>query len=158
MEGNLPDGNFIFVVDYSQSREVRFFFDPMDLLFRAAVRCGRKRGTGGTIVAGMTAAETKSFLDTAFAFVRGEFGNADYVYIHGVRVFGGSGSGERVEVGVVKEWKWEEDVQLLRAISSARSHCFWKWVAFWYQSATVVGGVSMERMRRMREGGIPAEK
>ena len=50
-------------------------------------------------MAGMTAVETKSFLDTAFALVRGKFGNVDYVYIHGVRVFGGSGSGERVEVG-----------------------------------------------------------
>ena len=50
-------------------------------------------------MAGTTAAEAKSLLDAASALVRGELGNTDHVYIHGVRVFGGSVSGERVEVG-----------------------------------------------------------
>ena len=52
-------------------------------------------------MASMAATETKSLLNTAFAFIRGEFGDVDYVHIHGVRVFdrGGDGGGERVEVG-----------------------------------------------------------
>ena len=51
-------------------------------------------------MASTVATETESLLDTVFAFVRGEFSDADYVHIHGVRVFsrGAGRDGERVEV------------------------------------------------------------
>ena len=43
-------------------------------------------------------------------------------------------------------------------MSSARSHWVWKAIAFLYQSSMVEGTVSMDMMRRIRGGGIPAEK
>ena len=43
-------------------------------------------------------------------------------------------------------------------ISSTRSHWVWKWMALEYHSWIVVGTVSMDMIRCMREGGIPAEK
>ena len=43
-------------------------------------------------------------------------------------------------------------------ISSAHSHWVWKWMALKYHSWMVVGTVSMDMIRRMREGGIPVEK
>ena len=46
----------------------------------------------------------------------------------------------------------------LLAMSSARSHWVWKVTAFLYHSLMVEGTVSMDMMRRIRGGGIPAEK
>ena len=46
----------------------------------------------------------------------------------------------------------------LLAMSSARSHWVWKATAFLYHSSMVEGTVSMDMMRHIRGGGIPAEK
>ena len=43
-------------------------------------------------------------------------------------------------------------------MSSAHSHCVWKATAFLYHSSMVEGTVSMDMMRRIKGGGIPAEK
>ena len=46
----------------------------------------------------------------------------------------------------------------LLAMSSARSHWVWKATAFLYHSLMVEGTVSIDIMRRISGGGIPAEK
>ena len=43
-------------------------------------------------------------------------------------------------------------------MSSARSHWVWKAIAFLYHSSMVEGTVSIDMIRRMSGGGIPAEK
>ena len=43
-------------------------------------------------------------------------------------------------------------------MSSARFHWVWKAIAFLYQSSMEEGTVSMDMMRRIKGGGIPAEK
>ena len=46
----------------------------------------------------------------------------------------------------------------LLAMLSTRSHWVWKATAFLYHSSMVEGTVSIDMMRRIRGGGIPAEK
>ena len=43
-------------------------------------------------------------------------------------------------------------------ISSALSHCVWKWMALAYHSSIFLGTVSMNMIRFIKAGGIPAEK
>ena len=43
-------------------------------------------------------------------------------------------------------------------MSSPRSHWVWKAMAFLYHSSMVEGTVSMDMMRHIKGGGIPAEK
>ena len=61
-------------------------------------------------------------------------------------------------VGVKGWYKCWMGRWFLFEISSARSHWVWKWMALEYHSWMVVGMVSMDMIRRMREGGIPVEK
>ena len=58
-----------------------------------------------------------------------------------------------------KEWYvWWEALVFFLVMSSACSHWVWKVTAFLYHSSMVEGTVSMDMIRRMRGGGIPAEK
>ena len=49
-------------------------------------------------------------------------------------------------------------MEFLLAMSSAHSHWGWKVTAFLYHSLMVEGTVSMDMIRCMSGGGIPAEK
>ena len=70
-------------------------------------------------------------------------------------------SGLRVldRVGCEKEWYVPlVGCLFLWAISSAHSHCIWKWITFEYHSSTLEGTVSMDIMHFIKEGRILAEK
>ena len=67
--------------------------------------------------------------------------------------FHSSGSHVLDRVGCEKEWYVPlVGCLFLWAISSARSHCIWKWIAFEYHSSTLEGMVSMDMMRFIKRG------
>ena len=57
-----------------------------------------------------------------------------------------------------KDWKVWVDLLLYWAICSARSHWFWKWVAFEYQSLILSGTVSRDIIHFMNRVEILAAK
>ena len=76
----------------------------------------------------------------------------DYIDVHSIGVFGFSGRwrGEHVVCGFCG--------LTISLISSALSHCVWKWMALAYHSSIFLGTVSMNMIRFIKAGGIPAEK
>ena len=100
-----------------------------------------------------SAAEAEFLLDATFAFFWDELGDLDSVDDHGVGVMNFRGR------GVGKGWYvWWEVLEFHLAISSARSHWVWKAVTFLYQLSMVEGTVSIDMIRHINAGGIPAEK
>ena len=56
------------------------------------------------------------------------------------------------------DWKVWMDLPLCWAIYSVRSHWFWKWIAFEYQSSIFSGTVLRDMIRFMSGMGIPVAK